>query len=124
MDNLAVLFAGEISLIAHVGDRDMIIAEGPLTERAGIVTRAAVELEKAASRHAIVLRRGVRPWRIEGQVLPQPVVPAERVCRGSLAARREGKGQGNSPQPWSLDAEVLQTLHRSRPLHDQKPQTI
>src|SRR5439155_990403 len=56
-DDLAIFLAGQIGLVAHVRDCDLVVAEGALAQRACVVARAAIELEQPAPGGAVVLLR-------------------------------------------------------------------
>jgi len=71
-DDSAVFLAGQIRLIAHVGDGHLVVPNGALAERPGVVARPTIELVQPAS----VPRNhpGVRvdtPRNVDGNLFPQ-----------------------------------------------------
>src|SRR5206468_65798 len=90
VDDLPVLLAGEIRLVAHMGDGHVIVAEGSLAQWASVVARTAIELEEPAPRRAVVVGRVVRPRRVDGDVPTQSVAATERPARRRTRGRASG----------------------------------
>ena len=119
-NDLPILLAREIGLVAHVRHRHMIVAERSLAQRAGVVARAAIVLEQLAAGRASSWAGRGDARRVDRDVLPQAVVPADRVGRGGLAAghdRRPTAGDQRRTDRQTPSIVLVFLVH-------QNPQTI